>query len=59
MRLTVALFRQHGDRMFKQHWVVQGRRRPLDTGATAALESHGIPVEDPNAFLNRKPPMER
>lgn len=58
MRLTQVLFRQHGDRMFKKHWIVQGRRRPQDTGAKAYLESLGIPVLDAVEYINQKPPLE-
>lgn len=46
MRLTAALFAQHNGRMFKFHWIVQGRRTPKVSNARAILESHGIPVEN-------------
>lgn len=59
MRLTVALFRQHGDFMFKRHWLIQGRRKPQDSGAKAVLESQGIPVIDAEEYLKEQTPPER
>lgn len=59
MRLTGALYRQHGGFMFKRHWLVQGRRIPQDTGAKTALESQGLPVIDATEYLNKRPPLER
>lgn len=59
MRLTSALFRQHGDFMFKRHWLIQGRRIPQDSGAKAALEGQQIPVDDAVEYVKRKPHRER
>lgn len=57
MRLAVVLCRQHGDRMFKRHWLVQGRRVPHDTGAKEILESKGIPVLDAVEYTKIKQPL--
>ncbi|XP_037042420.1 39S ribosomal protein L37, mitochondrial [Bradysia coprophila] len=61
MRITSALFRQHGDFMFKKHWLVAGQGIPTvqDTGAVTAAESHGLPVVDAVEYMNRKPRAER
>lgn len=58
MRLTSALYAQHGGFMFKRHWLIQGRRVPRDTGAKATLEKQGIPVLDAVEYINQKPPLE-
>ncbi|KAG7297953.1 hypothetical protein JYU34_018707 [Plutella xylostella] len=55
MRLTQILNRQHIGFMFKKHWVVQGKRVPLDTGIEAELREKGIPIEDALEFVKEKP----
>lgn len=46
MRLTQICLRQHIGRMFKRHWVVQGKKTPIDNGSiselAAAMGSLGI-----------------
>ncbi|KAJ6645811.1 39S ribosomal protein L37, mitochondrial [Pseudolycoriella hygida] len=57
MRRSAALFAQHGDFMFKRHWLIKGRRVPQDDGSEAYLKSLGIEVEDALEYVNRKPPL--
>lgn len=60
MRLTLVLNRQHIGFMFKKHWLIQGKRVPLDTGIEEKLRAKGIPVEDALEFVKDKPePRER
>lgn len=51
MRLTSTLLRQHIDFHFKKHWIVQGKRVPVETKAQAELAAHGIPVVDANELI--------
>lgn len=55
MKLSQVLFRQHIDFMFKRHWLVQGKRVPIDTGIEEYLKEKGIPVEDALEFVKEKP----
>lgn len=59
MKLTRVLNRQHIDFMFKKHWLVQGKRVPIDTGVEDVLRKKGIPVEDALEFIKEKPVRER
>ncbi|XP_030759393.1 39S ribosomal protein L37, mitochondrial [Sitophilus oryzae] len=59
MRKTPCLFRQHIGWHFQNHWKVQGRRRPLDTGIENILNEKGIQVENPREFLKEKVIHER
>ncbi|XP_014372193.2 39S ribosomal protein L37, mitochondrial [Papilio machaon] len=60
MKLSRVLNRQHIDFMFKKHWLVQGKRVPIDTGVEDVLREKGIPVEDALEFIKEKPgPRER
>ncbi|XP_055524558.1 39S ribosomal protein L37, mitochondrial [Wyeomyia smithii] len=51
MRFTPILLRQHIGFHFKKHWIIQGKRVPVETGAQAELEARGIPVIDANELL--------
>ncbi|XP_053698104.1 39S ribosomal protein L37, mitochondrial [Sabethes cyaneus] len=51
MRFTCVLLRQHIGFHFKKHWIIQGKRIPVETGAQAELEARGIPVVDANEFV--------
>lgn len=55
MRITNALWKQHLDFMFKQHWRVQGKRVPIDTGTEAHMQALNIPVVDALEFIKPKP----
>ncbi|KAG6449976.1 39S ribosomal protein L37, mitochondrial [Manduca sexta] len=55
MRLSPVLRRQHIDFMFKKHWLVQGKRIPIETGAEEKLKKKGIKVEDALEFIKEKP----
>ncbi|XP_026760659.1 39S ribosomal protein L37, mitochondrial [Galleria mellonella] len=60
MKLSQVLNRQHIGFMFKKHWLVQGKRVPIDTGVEEVLRAKGIPVEDALEFVKEKPePRER
>lgn len=54
MRLSQVLNRQHVDFMFKKHWLVQGKRTPIDTRVEGYLKSKGIKVEDAVEFVKVK-----
>ena len=54
MRITQPLCKQHIQRMFKRHWLVQGKRKILDTGSERYLEKLGIPVIDAKKFVENK-----
>ncbi|KAJ8723920.1 hypothetical protein PYW07_007900 [Mythimna separata] len=55
MRLSQVLNRQHIDFMFKKHWLVQGKRIPIDTGVEKHLKAKGIKVEDALEFIQGEP----
>lgn len=55
MRLSPVLNRQHIGFMFKNHWLVQGKRVPIDFHIEDYLKSKGIKVEDAVEFVNKKP----
>ncbi|CAH2094628.1 unnamed protein product [Euphydryas editha] len=55
MKLSQVLLRQHIGFMFKKHWIVQGKRVPIDTGVEEYLKQKGIPVEDALEFVKEKP----
>ncbi|KAM3956560.1 mitochondrial ribosomal protein L37 [Aphomia sociella] len=55
MKLSQVLNRQHIGFMFKKHWLVQGKRVPVDTGVEDVLRAKGIPVEDALDFVKEKP----
>ncbi|KAJ0173629.1 hypothetical protein K1T71_010778 [Dendrolimus kikuchii] len=55
MKLTKVLNRQHIDFMFKRHWLIQGKRVPIDTGVEEKLKAKGIRVEDAVEFIKEKP----
>lgn len=55
MRLSQVLNRQHIDFMFKKHWLIQGKRVPIDTGIEEQLKSKGIKVEDALEFVKWEP----
>lgn len=59
MRLITVLRAQHLDRMFKKHWVIQGRRKIIETGAKAALTAKGIPVIDASEAIKEKRQIEK
>ncbi|CAG9789310.1 unnamed protein product [Diatraea saccharalis] len=54
MRLSQVLKKQHLDFMFKKHWLVQGKRVPIDTGVEEYLKNKGIPVVDALEFIKEK-----
>ncbi|CAH1162951.1 unnamed protein product [Phaedon cochleariae] len=54
MRKTPILLRQHIGWHFTKHWVVQGKRKPLDTGAEEILKQKGIPVYKPEELFREK-----
>lgn len=55
MKLSQVLNRQHIGFMFKKHWIIQGKRVPIDTGVEDYLKAKGIPVEDALEFVKEKP----
>ena len=55
MRVTQVCLRQHIGRMFKRHWIVQGRKVPLETGAMAEMEKLNINVQDAMEYVYGKP----
>ncbi|XP_075982545.1 mitochondrial ribosomal protein L37 [Anticarsia gemmatalis] len=55
MRLSQVLNRQHIGFMFKKHWIVQGKRVPIDTGVEEQLKAKGIQVEDALEFVKKEP----
>lgn len=55
MKLTQVLNRQHIGFMFKKHWLVQGKRVPIDTGLESILKEKGIPVQDALEFITNEP----
>lgn len=55
MRLSQVLSRQHIDFMFKKHWLIQGKRVPIDTGIEEQLKAKGIKVEDALEFVKGEP----
>ncbi|KAJ8972293.1 hypothetical protein NQ317_018627 [Molorchus minor] len=59
MRRSVVLFRQHIGWHFIKHWRVQGKRKPLNTGAEKILTEKGIPVCKAEDILNEKRACER
>lgn len=59
MRLTQVLNRQHIDFMFKKHWLVQGKRVPIDSGVEKHLKAKGITVEDALEFVKEPEVRER
>ncbi|XP_045776211.1 39S ribosomal protein L37, mitochondrial [Maniola jurtina] len=60
MKLSKVLYRQHIGFMFKKHWLIQGKRVPIDTGLEESLKAKGIPVEDALEFVKEKQePRER
>ncbi|CAG9860222.1 unnamed protein product [Phyllotreta striolata] len=59
MRITPVLLKQHLGWHFYKHWVVQGKVKPLETGATAILKSKGIPVYDPKDIISEKRTIEK
>ncbi|XP_026494211.2 large ribosomal subunit protein mL37 [Vanessa tameamea] len=60
MKLSQVLHRQHIGFMFKKHWMVQGKRVPIDTGVEDSLKQKGIPFEDALEFIKEKQePKER
>lgn len=54
MRLTQICLRQHIGRMFKRHWVVQGKKIPVDNGSISELAKLGIFPEDAVEFVSGK-----
>lgn len=54
MKLSQVLKRQHINFMFKKHWLVQGKRVPIDTGVEEKLKKLGIEVVDANEFVKEK-----
>ncbi|XP_072376589.1 large ribosomal subunit protein mL37 [Diabrotica undecimpunctata] len=59
MRKSPVLLRQHIGWHFYKHWVIQGKRKPLDTGAERILKSKKIPVYDSKDFLIEKREFEK
>ncbi|XP_055641492.1 39S ribosomal protein L37, mitochondrial [Toxorhynchites rutilus septentrionalis] len=60
MRLSTVLLRQHIGFHFKKHWIIQGKRVPMETGADVELAARGIPVVDPNELIkDHKVPLPR
>ncbi|XP_044729164.1 39S ribosomal protein L37, mitochondrial [Chrysoperla carnea] len=55
MRLNVVLYRQHIGRMFKKHWIIQGKRTPIDTTQDIQNEllkiRNDIKIEDPKQLF--------
>ncbi|CAG9565470.1 unnamed protein product [Danaus chrysippus] len=57
MKLTKVLCRQHIDFMFKRHWIIQGKRVPINLGIEKYLKEKGIPVQDALEFVKEEPPQ--
>lgn len=59
MRKSPVLFKQHIGWHFYKHWVTQGKRKPLETGAEETLKRRGIRVFQPDDVLKEKRVFER
>ncbi|CAK1550550.1 unnamed protein product [Leptosia nina] len=57
MKLSRVLYAQHIGFMFKKHWVIQGKRVPIDSGVEQYLKEKGINVEDALEFVKEKPEL--
>ncbi|XP_045502585.1 39S ribosomal protein L37, mitochondrial [Colias croceus] len=55
MKLSRVLYAQHIGFMFKKHWMIQGKRVPIDTGIEQYLKEKGIKVEDALEFVKEEP----
>lgn len=55
MRLTQKLCAQNLGFMFKKHWLQQGKRIPIETGAHQELESQGKQIVDATDLVKLKP----
>lgn len=54
MRLTITLLKQHNHRMFRKHWLVQGKRVPLDMKSEESLLKKGVQIVEANTFLDAR-----
>ncbi|CAH0550591.1 unnamed protein product [Brassicogethes aeneus] len=54
MKLTPILRKQHIGWHFTKHWQVQGKKKPIETGAEAILTQKGIEVVKPDDILREK-----
>lgn len=59
MKLSQVLKRQHIGFMFKKHWIIQGKRVPIDDGLEASLKAKGIEVQDALEFVKEKHELPR
>ncbi|XP_022121277.2 39S ribosomal protein L37, mitochondrial [Pieris rapae] len=59
MKLSRVLYAQHIGFMFKKHWLIQGKRVPIDTGVEQYLKEKGIKVEDALDFIKEPQVHER
>ncbi|XP_057661478.1 39S ribosomal protein L37, mitochondrial [Diorhabda carinulata] len=59
MRKTAVLRSQHIGWHFYKHWVIQGKRRPIETGAEKVLKNKNITLYKPEDFLKEKRVFEK
>lgn len=52
MKVTEVRHAMHLGNMFKALWLVQGKKRIIDTGAEAVLAAKGVSVVDPQKILS-------
>lgn len=59
MKRSATLLRQHIGWHFDKHWSVQGKRKPLNTGAEKVLKERHIPVCQPEDLLQENRVFEK
>ncbi|XP_018563370.1 39S ribosomal protein L37, mitochondrial [Anoplophora glabripennis] len=59
MKRTSVLLRQHIGWHFEKHWRVQGKRKPLNTGAEKILKERNIPFCQPEDIIQEKRVFEK
>nr|CAI5817023.1 unnamed protein product [Callosobruchus analis] len=58
MRISPVLFAQHIGWHFTKHWAVQGKRKPINTGAEKILKRVGVQVYKPDDILYERKTFE-
>lgn len=54
MRITLSLLKQHNQRMFRRHWLVQGKKIPKDMKSEEALVKKGVQIIEASSFLESR-----
>lgn len=54
MRLTITLLKQHNQRMFRRHWLVQGKKTPIDMKSEEVLVKKGVQIVEATSFLDSR-----